>query len=136
VSVVRFPGDARNRCGRDGGLLLKPKQGFDSLAKELWELYTLARRLGLSDLGTYNPASTLPGGGKSDHTLGPPAFAFDAGLTKVGTRRRARFLFDSAISRPEVHYVIFEDKIWSTERGLHAYTAGGHETHVHVSGKH
>lgn len=40
------------------------------------------------------------------------------------------------IGRPGIHYVILGDKIWSTERGLHAYTAGGHESHVHVSGAH
>ncbi len=129
---MTFPNDARPRCSHDGAVLVKPRQGFASLRKDGREAYTLGRRLGLSDLGTYNPASTLPGGGKSDHAY-HPARAFDLGLTKVGTRERARWFFRRMIDRPEVEYVIFEDKIWSRNKGLHAYTAGGHLTHVHVS---
>lgn len=113
-------------------MLLEPKQGFKSLRSDGWAAYTLGRRLGLSDLGTFNPASTLPGGGKSDHAFSP-ARAFDLGLTAKGTRARARWFFRQMIERPEVEYVIFEDKIWSRDRGLHAYTAGGHDAHVHVS---
>jgi hypothetical protein len=113
-------------------VLVKPKQGFDSLRQDGWAAYTLGRRLGLSDLGTYNPASTLPGGGKSDHAYNP-ARAFDLGLTKAGTRARARWFFRRMIDRPEVEYVIFEKLIWSRDKGLHAYTSGGHDTHVHVS---
>ncbi len=129
---MKFPDDSRLRCSHDGAVLVKPRQGFTSLRKDGWEAYSLGRRLGLSDLGTYNPAATLPGGGKSDHAY-HPARAFDLGLTKAGTRERARWFFRQMIERPEAEYVIFEDKIWSRERGLHAYTAGGHETHVHVS---
>jgi len=133
---VKFPADGRPRCSRDGALLTEPKQGFTSLRRELWEAYTLARRLGLPDLGTYNPASTLPGGGKSDHAY-HPARAFDVGLAGKGNgRRRARYFFRAMIDRPEIEYVIFEARIWSRAQGLHAYTAGGHETHVHVSLRH
>jgi hypothetical protein len=132
---ILFPGDPRARCPHDGALLIRPKQGWESLHADLWPAYTLGRRLGLSDLGTYNPASTLPGGGRSDHAY-RPARAFDLGLTKRGTRERARYFFQRMIGRPEVEYVIFEDRIWSREKGLHAYTAGGHETHVHVSRRH
>lgn len=132
---IKFPGDDAPRCSRDGAKLLEPKQGFKSLRQDGWEPYTLGRRLGLSDLGTYNPASTLPGGGKSDHAFNP-ARAFDLGLTKVGTRARARWFFGQMIERPEVEYVIFEERIWSRDRGLHAYTAGGHDAHVHVSLRH
>lgn len=135
MTVIRFPGDAAPRDSRSGAKLLKPRQGFASLRQDGWELYTLGRRLGLSDLGTFNPASTLPGGGKSDHAF-DPARAFDLGLTKLGTRARARWFYRLCIGRPEVEYVIFERKIWSRERGEHAYTAGGHDTHVHVSLRH
>ena len=113
-------------------MLIKPRQGFDSLRRDGWNLYSLGRRLGLSDLGTHNPASTLPGGGKSDHAY-RPARAFDLGLTKAGTRERARSRHRHCKTRPEVEYVIFERKIWSRSRGEHEYTAGGHDTHVHVS---
>jgi len=129
---IKFPGDERPRCARDGAVLIKPRQGFGSLRSDGHAAYALGRRLGLSDLGTYNPASTLPGGGKSDHAYSP-ARAFDLGLTKTGTRERARWFFRRMIDRTEVEYVIFEDKIWSRTQGLHAYTAGGHATHVHVS---
>lgn len=133
--AVRFPGDARPRDTRDGSLLLKPRQGFDSLRQDGWAAYTMGRRLGFSDLGTYNPASTLPGGGKSDHAY-HPARAFDLGLTTAGTRERARWYIKQMAGRPEVEYVIFERRIWSRDHGWHAYTAGGHDTHVHVSLKH
>jgi hypothetical protein len=129
---LTFPDDPRPRDSRDGSLLIKPRQGFDSLRRDGWALYTLGRRLGLSDLGTYNPASTLPGGGKSDHAY-RPARAFDLGLTKAGTLERARWYFNHCRTRPEVEYVIFEDRIWSRTNGLRKYTAGGHATHVHVS---
>jgi len=129
---LTFPDDPRPRCSRDGAVLIKPRQGFDSLRRDGWNLYSLGRRLGLSDLGTHNPASTLPGGGKSDHAY-RPARAFDLGLTKAGTRERARWFYRHCKTRPEVEYVIFERKIWSRSRGEHEYTAGGHDTHVHVS---
>ena len=129
---LSFPDDPRPRDARDGSLLLKPRQGFDSLRRDGWALYTLGRRLGLSDLGTYNPSSTLPGGGKSDHAF-KPARAFDLGLTKTGTRERARWFYRLCKGRPEVEYVIFERRIWSRTNGERPYTAGGHETHVHVS---
>lgn len=132
---IEFPGDARPRNARDGALLVKPKQGFDSLRPDGWAAYTMGRRLGLSDLGTYNPTSTLPGGGKSDHAY-DPARAFDLGLTAKGTRERARWFYRQMRGRPEVEYVIFERKIWSRANGERTYTAGGHETHVHVSLRH
>ena len=85
--------------------------------------------MGLTNLGTYNPASRLPGGGLSDHAR-YPARAFDVGGPPATLDR----FFRAMINRPGVEYVIYRDKIWSRSRGLHAYTSGGHETHVHVSG--
>jgi hypothetical protein len=132
---LTFPGDPRPRCSRDGALLIKPRQGFASLRMDGWALYTLARRLGGRDSGTYNPASTLPGGGKSDHAYNP-ARAFDIGLTETFTPERARWFYRQCKGRPEVEYVIFAKLIWSRTNGERAYTAGGHETHVHVSLRH
>lgn len=129
---LTFPHDNRPRESRSGALLLKPKQGFDSLRKDGWSLYSMGRRLGASDLGTYNPASTLPGGGKSDHAY-RPSRAFDLGNTKAFTVEKAWWYFNHCRTRPEVEYVIYRDKIWSRTNGLRKYTAGGHETHVHVS---
>lgn len=136
AEIVRFPGDERPRDGRDGSLLVEPRQGFRSLVRALWPAYTLARRLGMPDLGTHNPSSTLPGGGKSDHTFWP-ARAFDVGLAKARGgktgREVTRWFYAQMVGRPEVEYVIFERRIWSQRNGHRVYTAGGHETHVHVS---
>lgn len=139
MSIVRFPGDSRPRSSHDGALLLKPKQGFGSLHPSLHELYSLARRLGLSDLGTYNPSARLPGGGRSDHAYSP-AWAFDVGVTKTGTLARLRYLFRQAIGRDEVEYVILEGvsipRIWSRSRGgPRPYSGPATSPHVHVSGR-
>lgn len=113
--------------------LVKPNQGFDSLHKSLWEAYSLGRNMGMSDLGTYNPASRLPSGAPSDHAL-YPARAFDLGFSGYPNATADKF-FKMMIGRPEVNYAIYGNKIWSVEKGLHAYTDGGHYNHVHVSGK-
>lgn len=116
--------------------LVEPKQGFKSLHESLWDAYSVGRRMGLTDLGTYNPASTLPGGGPSDHSVFP-ARAFDLGCNpQTGWQNAtARAFFEKMVGRPEVEYVILGDRIWSVARGLHTYTAGGHLNHVHVSGR-
>lgn len=115
--------------------LIEPLQGFDSLHKSLWQIYSIGRAMGLTDLGTYNPASTLPGGGPSDHSV-YPAYAIDFGIDPdTGYQHPiGRAFFDLCTIRPEVEYVILGDKIWSRDRGLRAYTAGQHMNHVHVSG--
>jgi hypothetical protein len=115
--------------------LVEPKQGFSSLDKSLWQAYSIGRNMGLTDLGTYNPASTLPGGGPSDHSVFP-AFAFDLGFSpQTGYGNfTARKFFLAMVGRKEVEYVILGNKIWSKSRGLHDYTAGNHDNHVHVSG--
>lgn len=116
-------------------ILIEPVQGWNSLHKSLWELFSIGRGMDLSDLGTYNPSSTLPSGAPSDHAVWP-AYAFDLGVdpdtgyaNPVG-----RAFFNIAMHRPEVEYVILGDKICSRSRGLHAYSGGGHQNHVHVSG--
>ena len=93
--------------------------------------------MGLTDLGTYNPKSTLPSGAKSDHAY-YPSYAFDLGFSpQIGMRNgMAAAFFNSMISRPEVSYVICGDKIWSQTGGLHSYTYGNHDNHVHVSTRH
>jgi hypothetical protein len=119
------------------GKLIEPKQGFDSLHPSLRDAYSLGRSMGLSDLGTFNPDSTLPGGGKSDHAFFP-AWAFDLGIEPdTGfANPTGRAFFELMVDRPEVEYVILGDQIWSKSKGLHKYTAGGHLNHVHVSGVH
>lgn len=116
--------------------LVKPRQGFSSLDKSLWEAYSLGRGMGMSDLGTYNPSSRLPGGGPSDHAV-YPAMAFDLGISPtIGYNHpTARKYFNAMIGRPEIEYIILGNKIWSRGRGLHSYYSGGHENHIHVSGR-
>lgn len=108
-----------------------------SLAGYLHDEYELAASTitNWTDLGTYNPASTLPGGGPSDHAH-YPADAFDAGFSPPSGwgNESARAFFEKMVGRAGIHYAILGDKIWSTDKGLHAYGAGGHENHVHVSG--
>jgi hypothetical protein len=118
--------------------LVQPKQGFASLHRSLWESYSIGRgKFGLSDLGTYNGASTLPSGSKSDHAY-YPAYAFDLGVSPAtGFEHPAgRRFFYEVTRRPETSYVILGNKIWSLGRGLNSYSYGGHENHVHVSGLH
>ena len=114
---------------------VEPKQGFQSLNRALWDEFTTGRNMGLTDLGTYNPASRLPSGLPSDHAV-YPAVAFDLGFTpQIGYEHPvARKFFHLMAGAEGIHYVICGTKIWSTEKGLHSYTSGGHEGHVHVSG--
>lgn len=117
--------------------LVEPVQGFGSLHKSLWPLYSVGRSLGLTDLGTYNPASKLPKSGKpSDHAV-RPAYAFDLGFAPATGYQHpvGRRFFDLARDDPAVKYVILGDKIWSPDDGLRDYTSGGHESHVHTSGR-
>lgn len=112
--------------------LIEPLQGWNSLHKSLWGHYSTGRSMGLSDLGTYNPNSRLPSGVPSDHAV-KPAYAFDLGFSSSKEPIAKKF-FNLMIEAHGVGYVILERSIWSIEKGLHAYTSGGHETHVHVSG--
>ncbi len=115
--------------------LIEPNQGFNSLHSSLWEAYTIGRRMGLSDLGTYNPDSNLPSGAPSDHAV-YPAMAFDLGVepdTGWGNTTGRTFA-EKMAGRPEIEYVILGDRIWSRDRGWRRYSYGNHANHCHVSG--
>ena len=116
--------------------LVVPAQGFGSLNRSLWDAYSLGRSMGLFDLGTYNPASRLPSGRLSDHALFP-ANAFDLGINPdIGfSHPVGQKFFKEMIGRPEIGYVILGNRIWSRRSGLGFYNYGGHENHVHVSGR-
>lgn len=120
-------------------VLVEPTQGWASLDKALWKLYSTGRTMGLEpDLGTYNAASTLPSGGPSDHSV-YPANAFDLGFDPdIGFAHPvAKAFFHVCRADPACGYVILGDRIWSRARaseGVRPYTAGGHLNHVHVSG--
>lgn len=116
--------------------LVCPNQGWGSLDRRLWELYSIGRNMGLTDLGTYNPASRLPSGRPSDHAV-HPAVAFDLGIDPDNgfLNTTGRKFFQLCTTRPEVEYVILGTKIWSRSKGLHRYTGGSHGNHIHVSGR-
>jgi len=118
-----------------GGRQNTAMQGPESLEQPLWAPYNYALSQGFTDLGTYNPDSRLPGGGISDHAV-YPARAFDLGFkgARGWGNAKARKMFWYMTRQPGVKYVILGDKIWSPSRGLHAYTSGGHDSHIHVSG--
>ncbi len=116
--------------------LIAPRQGSSSLHSSLHQAFSLCRNMGLSDLGTYNPASRLPSGGLSDHAV-YPARAFDCGIwPQTGMDNpTGRSAFYAMVGRPEVEYAILGDRIWTSDgRGVHAYGSGGHENHLHTSG--
>jgi hypothetical protein len=127
------------------GALIKPTQGWDSLADDLWLAYSMGRVRGFTDLGTYNPGSRLPSGAKGDHAY-YPAWAFDLG-------RKDRFLlkgWDYLVAQSlaklyvenyralNIEYVILGTKIWSRAKPYwHPYTGdSSHQWHMHVSGHH
>lgn len=118
--------------------LVEPRHGWGSLRKDLWPIYSRGRsKYGLTDLGTYNPASRLPSGAPSDHAVYPAA-AFDLGCSPATgwANVKARAFAIDAVLDPAVEYVILGDRI-NTKDGLgwRHYGAGGHLNHVHVSGR-
>ena len=129
------------------GKLVEPRQGFDSLDSDLWLAYSLGRKRGFTDLGTY---VNKPG----DHGVGPPALAFDLGRKNrfffrgwnyLVARRLAK-LYVKEYRALSIEYVILGRRIWSrwganqkrwdAENGWHPLTSGdtSHDFHIHVSG--
>ena len=119
------------------GKFVEPRQGFHSLDGSLWLAYSMGRKRGFTDLGTY---VNKPG----DHGIGPPCYAFDLGrsdrfLFKGWGYLKARNLAKLYVEEHEglhINYVILGMRIWSRERPYwHEY--GGdrsHMFHIHVSG--
>ena len=120
------------------GDLVRPNQGWGSLHPTLHLAYSMGRKRGFTDLGTY---VNKPG----DHGVGPPARAFDLG-------RKNRFFFkgwDYLVARSlaklywehhlalSLDYVILGRKIISRRNPTwHPLTTGdtSHDFHIHVSG--
>lgn len=116
--------------------LVEPRQGWNSLHRSLWPIYSFGRHAGLSDLGTHNPASRLPSGRPSDHAV-LPAYACDLGIDPdTGWNHPAgRAVFMKAMADPGVEYVILGNRIGFRSSGsIRSYTSGGHLNHVHISG--
>jgi hypothetical protein len=123
------------------GALVQPAQGWGSLDPTLWLAYSMGRKRGFTDLGTY---ANKPG----DHGY-YPAHAFD-----LGRRDRFRFLgWNYLIARKfaqllvknyrelNINYVILGNRIWSREYPYwHSFKNypkdKSHDFHIHVSGVH
>lgn len=117
--------------------LVEPKQGFHSLDSDLWLAYSMGRRRGFTDLGTY---ANKPG----DHGKWP-AKAFDLGRNNRFYNRGWNYLVARRLCqmyvkyhRPlNINYVILGRRIWSRSRPYwHPLTTGdtSHDWHIHVSG--
>jgi len=125
------------------GALVKPRQGWDSLAPRLWLAYSMAMQRGYQDLGTYvNKA--LDHGGTEEHR-GPPAWAFDLGRNNrfffkgwnyLVARSFAKFLWENHRALG-IEYVILGHRVISREKPYWHYfedEGGSHSFHIHVSG--
>lgn len=120
------------------GALVKPNQGWESLSKSLWLAYSMGRRRGFTDLGTY---ANKPG----DHGYWP-AYAFDLGRKNrfwnkgynYLVARRLAHLYWKEREALGINYVILGKKIISRARPYwHPYTRdASHMWHMHVSGVH
>ena len=120
--------------------LVEPRQGFDSLHDSLHLAYSMGRKRGFTDLGTY-VNKPLDHGWRDDIRM---ARAFDLGRADGGFWRRqygqlmtwryVRMLVKNY--KPlGIDYVIYRNKIWSRHRGWHYYGPDtSHFWHVHVSG--
>lgn len=120
------------------GKLVEPRQGWGSLDPSLHLAYSMGRKRGFTDLGTY---VDKPG----DHGVGPPCFAFDLGrkdrfLFKGWDYLKARRLAQLYVAEHDalqINYVILGRRIWSRARPYwHPLTTGdtSHDFHIHVSG--
>src|SRR3990167_601117 len=119
--------------------LVEPKQGFESLDGSLWLAYSIGRKRGFTDLGTYANKS-------GDHGY-KPSWAFDLGRVNrffnkgwnyLVARRLAKFYWENHKAL-NIEYVILGMRIISRERPYwHALTTGdtSHSFHIHVSGHH
>lgn len=122
------------------GQLVEPRQGWGSLVRELHLAYSMGRKRGFTDLGTY---ANKPG----DHGYGPPAWAFDLGrknrFYNLGwnylVARKLALLYWEHHLALNINYVILGKQLISRQRPYwHPLTTGdmSHMYHIHVSGWH
>lgn len=122
--------------------LVEPNQGFGSLCEELWLAYSMGRKRGFTDLGTYVNKPLDHGG--LPWARRPPAWAFDLGRNNrffnkgwnyLVARRFAKLLVKNHKAL-NVEYVILGDHIWSRARPYWHYYGPdkSHFFHIHVSG--
>jgi hypothetical protein len=125
------------------GALVRPRQGWESLASALWLAYSMGIKRGYYDVGTY---VNKPGDhGGTDTSRHPPAWAFDLrrkgwrgwfGWGRRNAQKLADFYWDNHKAL-DIEYVIVGRSIISREKPYwHPLTTGdtSHEWHIHVSG--
>lgn len=125
--------------------LVEPRQGWDSLYECLWLAYSMGRKRGFYDVGTY---ANKPGDHSYGDRHGKPgeALAFDLrhkswtgrfGWGWLNARRLARFYIRHAYAL-NVDYVIVGRRYASRRTGFKwvPLTTGdtSHDWHIHVSG--
>lgn len=119
------------------GKLVEPNQGFRSLVPSLWLAYSMGRKRGFTDLGTY---ARKPG----DHGK-YPSLAFDLGRKNRFFNKGWNYLVARKLAKHyvkyhkelNINYVILGMRIWSRQRPYwHKLTTGdtSHMFHIHVSG--
>lgn len=120
--------------------LVEPRQGFGSLHSSLHLAYSMGRKRGFTDLGTYVD-KPLDHGWNDKLRM---SRAFDLGRAdktfwqrqwgQLMTWRYVRLLIKEHVALG-IDYVIYRDKIWSRRRGWHYYGPDrSHFWHIHVSG--
>jgi hypothetical protein len=121
------------------GRLVEPNQGWKSLEEDLWLAYSMGRKRGFTDLGTY---ANKPG----DHGYFP-AWAFDLGRNNRFFNKGWNYLVARRLAQHyvqhyralNINYVILGRRIWSRSKPYwHPLTTGdtSHDYHVHCSGWH
>jgi hypothetical protein len=133
----------RERYLKKHGRLVKPVQGWESLAMSLWLPYSMGIKRGYYDVGTYVNKPGDHGGTRTERH--PPAWAFDlrrkGWLGRFGwgyrnARKLANFYWKhhKALS---IEYVIVGRQVISREKP-YWHDLGNpdtsHDWHIHVSG--
>jgi hypothetical protein len=122
------------------GRLVEPRQGFDSLHSSLWLAYSMGRKRGFTDLGTY---VDKPG----DHgwldglrmarafDIGRHNRFFNKGWNYLVARNLAKLYWEHHVPL-QIDYVILGDKIISRNHPTWRYYGPdrSHFFHIHVSG--
>lgn len=128
-----------HRYRKKHGKLVEPRQGFHSLHSDLWLAYSMGRKRGFTDLGTY---AAKPG----DHGYWP-SYAFDLGRNNRFYNRGWNYLVARRLAKLYIkerealgiNYVILGRRIWSRAKPYwHKLGTGdtSHDWHLHVSGVH
>lgn len=116
--------------------LVEPVQGWDSLNKGLWLAYSMGRKRGFTDLGTYANKPLDHGYWPSNaFDLGRRNFFFHLGFRYITARRFAKFLWENHEAL-HIDYIILGDKIISRRHPEWRYYGPdkSHFFHIHVSG--